>query len=299
MGSLRCAIGCWLALFLGTLVAQAAPETRLLDPPTGEILQRDVLLWWEGIPEGPDAPIIGYRLRVDGQEQFTTALYQALFGLTPGEHTVEVAAFDARGEVDPTPATARFIVLEAEAFEEELNNTEETANVLALLTTITGISDVGGGPDRYRLTLPPGADRLAVMVRFREAVSPETTPIQITVQRGTVILVEEEIGGASGPRQLSAVVDVGVGPAVYAVEIAPNFDNIFLSARYALTVQPLTFSPQAYADLEPNGTPGSSPRGAPTGGPADRHAVRHQRRPRRYGLLPPDLGGAPAPMARS
>jgi hypothetical protein len=82
-----------------------APETGITGGPSGPTAQRDATFTFAA--SQPDAT---FRCTFDGVAITPCASPLTRTGLADGEHTLEVAAVDEAGNVDPTPAVRSFVV---------------------------------------------------------------------------------------------------------------------------------------------------------------------------------------------
>jgi large repetitive protein len=84
-----------------------APDTVIAAAPSGTVATGDAVIAYLS----PDADATGFEVRLDGGDWGpASGPPHALTGLAPGEHTVEVRAHDAAGNVDATPAQASWVV---------------------------------------------------------------------------------------------------------------------------------------------------------------------------------------------
>ncbi len=90
----------------------AEVDTLILSGPQGATNQRNVTFTWMGV--GGDGGIAGYYYKLDSQAQiYTTQTSTTFNNLSYGPHTFSVAAKDAQGNIDSTPAISNFTVQEA------------------------------------------------------------------------------------------------------------------------------------------------------------------------------------------
>ncbi|WP_439623572.1 beta strand repeat-containing protein [Gemmata sp.] len=104
-----------------TVVDETAPDTQILTGPTGLTKNPTPTFTFSGTDT--ESGVTEYRVSIDGGKpivvtgpSFTTRM------LGNGPHTISVAAVDAEGNVDPTPATAAFTVDATRRFDMKANS---------------------------------------------------------------------------------------------------------------------------------------------------------------------------------
>ncbi|HEY7477535.1 MAG TPA: triple tyrosine motif-containing protein, partial [Actinomycetota bacterium] len=114
-------------------VDSSPPETTITGGPAGIIAVGDVTFTWTGV-DGVGGGALQYAYRLDPVEAtfsaFGSATSRSYAGLTPGSYTFYVAARDAAGHEDPTPASRTFTVVSSEAARLLLAWTDNSDNEL-------------------------------------------------------------------------------------------------------------------------------------------------------------------------
>lgn len=101
-----------LDLFLAPKVDDQAPDTRITDKPDGIANPKTAVLSFDATDDKVPEQLIQYQVTVDGEVGEPSFVRQAAIGEL-GEtktYSVQVAAVDLNGNVDPTPATAELLV---------------------------------------------------------------------------------------------------------------------------------------------------------------------------------------------
>ncbi|KFE68632.1 adventurous gliding motility protein AgmC [Hyalangium minutum] len=123
------------------------PDTSIVSGPSGETQSTSATFEFGSTESG-----VTYECKLDGAAEFTECPNPATFAnLAPGQHTLEVRARDSAGNVDPTPATATWTVVQ----------TPPTGGDRDFLGDGIGCAASGGDPSALAMM---GLGLLAVMV---------------------------------------------------------------------------------------------------------------------------------------
>lgn len=168
----------------GVVIDNTAPDTQVIEGPTGEISTRDATFVFTGSDNLTPIADLRFAWRLDGGawSAFTSATSATLTGLGEGAHTFEVRARDLAGNEDPTPAARTFAV----RLGPTITGVDPASGPIGSLVTITGAA------------FEPGATAIAfngvrAVLRTVTATSITTTvpigattgPLLVTTSRGT------------------------------------------------------------------------------------------------------------------
>ncbi|MBK8903182.1 MAG: right-handed parallel beta-helix repeat-containing protein [Anaerolineaceae bacterium] len=89
------------------------PETTITVGPSGSIANVDVIFEFTGTDSGTAVLDLDFECSLDGEPFGGCSSPEEIQDLTPGEHTFEVRAIDQAGNIDPTPDTRTWTVVDA------------------------------------------------------------------------------------------------------------------------------------------------------------------------------------------
>jgi CSLREA domain-containing protein len=102
-----------------------APDTIITAGPSGSNANTDVVFEFTGTDDGTLVLELEFECSLDGEPFGGCSSPEEVQGLLPGEHTFEVRAIDLAGNVDPTPASRTWTVVDAIAPETSIDTGPE------------------------------------------------------------------------------------------------------------------------------------------------------------------------------
>ncbi len=163
---------------LGAAKDTKAPETQIVKAPGPTVGPQVVQIQVAGSDDQTPPGLLRYKARVDGgawsEPTFSRRVDVVTYG---GAHTIEIAALDLQGNLDPTPARLQLAVDESSP---ELTITSRPESIIAeseIAIAFTGSDDLtpaaqlSFGAELYRMPAQGGAPELVQSRLFEAGIS--------------------------------------------------------------------------------------------------------------------------------